>query len=188
MEIIGPNAKSKTGILMQAGFSVGYATLSGLALWLTEWRWLHRSFTIQIWPHILLILWLFESPRWLLSKNRVKEASDALLRIARWNNVKQDELVNLMPEELGKISLTMQETEKNVDKKIYSQLDLFRNGRQMIKVLSISCFLWWATVLSYYGLSLGAASFPGSVYITNALFGAVEIPSYILTAFLMTSH
>ena len=142
----------------------------------------------MIWPHILLILWLFESPRWLLSKNRIREASDALIRIAKWNNVKQDRLLYLSPEKLSDISLAINESEKIGDNKIYSQLDLFRNGRKMIKVLLISCFLWWSTVLSYYGLSLGAASFPGSVYITNALFGAVEIPSYILTAFLMTSH
>ena len=36
-----------------------------------------------------------------------------------------------------------------------------------------------------YGLSLGVALLPGSIYLTNLISGAVEQPSYVLACFLL---
>ena len=67
----------------------------------------------------------------------------------------------------------------------HSFVDLFRNGTLMARNSLICAFLWFTATLSYYGLSLGSASLPGSIYFTNSIYGLVEIPSYIIAGFVI---
>lgn len=41
------------------------------------------------------------------------------------------------------------------------------------------------TSLTFYGLSLGVALLPGSLYVTSFISGAVEFPSYALSCVLL---
>lgn len=82
MEVIGPKTRSQAGIHVQSFFAIGYTLLSPLAMWLREWRWLQTSLAVLAVPFWFFILYIKESPRWLISKKRFDEAHIALERIA----------------------------------------------------------------------------------------------------------
>ncbi|XP_013910279.1 PREDICTED: solute carrier family 22 member 13-like [Thamnophis sirtalis] len=63
-------------------------------------------------------------------------------------------------------------------------LDLIRNP-QLAKMTLISSLIWFVNSLAYYGLSLNVGSFGLNIYLTQVIFGAVEIPARILSVFLM---
>jgi hypothetical protein len=46
--------------------------------------------------------------------------------------------------------------------------------------LAVTCFLWFASGFSYYGLTLGVSSLAGNRYVNIAIMAAVEIPAVML--------
>merc|ERR1712013_68225 len=52
-------------------------------------------------------------------------------------------------------------------------------------ITCIQIYSWFVNSAAYYGLTLAAGSAGGGLYTATALSGAVEIPAYILTNFLL---
>ena len=62
--------------------------------------------------------------------------------------------------------------------------DLFSHSQLgMMRVIQI--YSWYVNSAAYYGLTLAAGSAGGGLYTATALSGAVEIPAYVLTNFLL---
>ena len=59
-------------------------------------------------------------------------------------------------------------------------LDLFRNGRHLAHVALNISGAFFTCSITYYGLSLNAASLPGNLYVNNAINGAVEIVAFVI--------
>merc|ERR1712007_351956 len=66
-------------------FSLGQMLVSPLAFWLPQWRWLMLS--MQLFGMLLFVYWpcLLESPRWLATQGRAKDAHRVLCSIAASN-------------------------------------------------------------------------------------------------------
>ena len=56
-------------------------------------------------------------------------------------------------------------------------------NRKMASILQV--YFRFITSLAYYGLSLGVALLPGSLYVNNLISGAVEIPAYAMSCVLL---
>lgn len=67
---------------------------------------------------------------------------------------------------------------KNSKQSAYTILDLFRNGKTLALVVLNSACAFGTCSMTYYGLSLNAASLPGNLYVNNAINGAVEFLAY----------
>ncbi|KAJ7322123.1 hypothetical protein JRQ81_018410 [Phrynocephalus forsythii] len=65
-----------------------------------------------------------------------------------------------------------------------SILELFTNPH-LRKVTFLMSSIWFANSLTYYGLSLNVGSFGLDIYLTQLIFGAVEVPARFSTLFLM---
>ena len=52
------------------------------------WRWMLGVEAIPAVAYVLMVLWIPESPRWLLSYGRIDEAEVIVQSIARWNKRK----------------------------------------------------------------------------------------------------
>ena len=63
-------------------------------------------------------------------------------------------------------------------------LDLFKTPNLRIKTLNV-CLNWFANSLVYYGLSLNTGQLSGDPYLILFVMGLVELPSYVLTVYLM---
>ncbi|KAK0154707.1 Solute carrier family 22 member 13 [Merluccius polli] len=166
---------SKRGFISISGvafFSIGLMLMSGVAYFIRDWRTLHLVFSS---PQVLVLLavyWLLpESARWLMTQGRVKEARKEVLRAARVNGRTISEAV------LSELE-TDSETENIKNKKNSGLLDIFRVSylRQRLLIMG---FLWYGSNLVYYGLSLNVGNFGLDIYLTQFIFGLVDIPACI---------
>ncbi|XP_042290733.1 solute carrier family 22 member 13 [Thunnus maccoyii] len=153
------------GIITDYAFGLGYMLLAGIAYLIRDWRKLQLAISV---PGFLLIFYIWvvpQSARWLLANDRREEAI-ALLRKAA--------LVN------GRVLPPAVQVEKcdifRGGKQSHSAVDLVRTP-QMRKRAIILFYLWFVNVLVYYGLSLGVSRLGTNLYLTQFVFGLVEIPA-----------
>ncbi|XP_029022107.1 solute carrier family 22 member 13 [Betta splendens] len=153
------------GIITDYAFGLGYMLLAGVAYLIRDWRKLQLAISA---PGFLLIFYIWvvpQSARWLLTKDR-KEEAIALLRKAA--------LVN------GRVLPPAVQVDKcefsHGGKRNHSALDLVRTP-QMRKRAVILFYLWFVNVLVYYGLSLGVSRLGTNLYLSQFVFGLVEIPA-----------
>uniref|UniRef100_A0A1A8BNK5 Major facilitator superfamily (MFS) profile domain-containing protein n=1 Tax=Nothobranchius kadleci TaxID=1051664 RepID=A0A1A8BNK5_NOTKA len=153
------------GIITDYTFGLGYMLLAGVAYLIRDWRKLQLAISA---PGFLLIFYIWvlpQSARWLLANDRREEAV-ALLRKAA--------LVN------GRVLPPAFQVEKweisGGAKRNHSVLDLVQTP-QMRKRSVILFYIWFVNVLVYYGLSLGVSRLGTNLYLTQFVFGLVEIPA-----------
>ena len=125
---------------------------------------------------LLSLHWcLVESPRWLLSQNRLQEAETVLRRIARGNGVTGKLEINLRPP--APVSSSSSE----------SVISLFTSPRLMTVSL-ILCFCWFVVGGCYYGLTLAAGHMGTDIYTGTALSGLVELPAIVFIYYAIETH
>ncbi|XP_073319097.1 solute carrier family 22 member 13 [Pagrus major] len=151
------------GITTDYAFGLGYMLLAGIAYLIRDWRKLQLAISA---PGFLLIFYIWvlpQSARWLLANNRSEEAI-ALLRKAA--------LVN------GRVLPPAVQVEKILGggKQSHSAVDLVRTP-QMRKRALILFYIWFVNVLVYYGLSLGVSRLGTDLYMTQFVFGLIEVPA-----------
>ncbi|XP_072303766.1 solute carrier family 22 member 13 [Eucyclogobius newberryi] len=159
------------GIITDYAFGLGYMLIAGIAYLIRDWRKLQLAISA---PGFLLIFYIWvvpKSARWLLANNRKDEAI-ALLRKAA--------LVN------GRVlppTLQMEKCEIGSQRR-HTALDLVRTP-QMRKQAFILFYLWFVNVMVYYGLSLGVSRLGTNLYLTQLVFGLVEIPARSIVLFVL---
>ncbi|XP_054451046.1 solute carrier family 22 member 13 [Pteronotus mesoamericanus] len=170
-EWVGPSRRTQAVVLAQCGFSIGQMALAGLAYGVRDWR----LFQIAGSAPVLLLFFYFwalpESARWLLTKGRVEEAKRVIQKAASVNRRKlsPELLSQMVPEKTGPTG---------------NALDLFRHP-QLRKVTLILFFIWFVDSLGYFGLSLQVGDFGLDIYLTQLIFGAVEVPARYSSIFMM---
>ncbi|PNI50082.1 SLC22A4 isoform 1 [Pan troglodytes] len=153
-------------------FAVGYMLLPLFAYFIRDWRMLLLALTV---PGVLCVpLWWFipESPRWLISQRRFREAEDIIQKAAKMNNIAVPAVIFDSVEELNPLK----------QQKAFI-LDLFRTRNIAIMTI-MSLLLWMLTSVGYFALSLDAPNLHGDVYLNCFLSALIEIPAYI-TAWLL---
>ncbi|XP_025232773.1 solute carrier family 22 member 13 [Theropithecus gelada] len=170
-EWVGPTWRTQAVVLAQCTYSLGQMVLAGLAYGFRNWRLLQITGTA---PGLLLFFYFWalpESARWLLTHGRMDEAKQLIQKAASVNRRKlSPELMNqLVPEKTGPSG---------------NALDLFRHP-QLRKVTLIIFCVWFVDSLGYYGLSLQVGDFGLDIYLTQLIFGAVEVPARCSSIFMM---
>ncbi|XP_044636362.2 organic cation/carnitine transporter 2 isoform X3 [Equus asinus] len=116
-----------------------------------------------------------ESPRWLISQGRFKEAEVIIHRAARINGIVAPSTI-FDPSELQDLSSKKQQS--------HSILDLIRTRN--IRMLTIMSIILWLTIsVGYFGLSLDTPNLHGDVYVNCFLSAVVEVPAYVLAWLLL---
>ncbi|XP_035806630.1 solute carrier family 22 member 6-B isoform X2 [Amphiprion ocellaris] len=153
------------GVITDFAFGIGYMLLAGVAYLIRDWRKLQLAISA---PGFLLVFYIWVVPhsaRWLLTKDRREEAI-ALLRKAA--------LVN------GRVlppAIQIEKCEIFIGgKQNHSVVDLVRTP-QMRKRSFILFYIWFVNVLVYYGFALGVSRLGTNLYLTQFVFGLVEIPA-----------
>ncbi|XP_066138704.1 organic cation transporter protein-like [Euwallacea fornicatus] len=136
-----------------------------------SWKYLDLFYTFFGIPCIFYIWLIPESPRWLISKQRISEAKKAIATIAKDNNVKviEEHLQALVSgaapdkEDFTKVTILDALKYPTLRKRIF-----------IILYLNFSFMVYFAIVWNVSRLS-------GNLYINMALYGLMEIPSLFLT-------
>ncbi|EGW00825.1 Solute carrier family 22 member 13 [Cricetulus griseus] len=156
-EWVGPSWRTRAMVLAQNNFALGQIVLAGLAYGVRNWR----LFQIIGTAPVFLLFFYF----W------IEEAKQLVQKAASVNRrpLSPELLSQLVPEETGPSGNT---------------LDLFRHP-QLRKVTLILIAVWFVDSLVYYGLGLQVGDFGLDIYLTQVIFGAVEVPARFSSIFLM---
>ncbi|XP_073344824.1 solute carrier family 22 member 13-like [Pagrus major] len=153
-------------------FPVGLMLLCGIAYLISAWRILQMVLFSPLVLFLGFFYWFLpESARWLVSHGRKDEALKELRRAARVNE-------RTVPDDL----LDKLEMEGTSEKR--NTVDVFRIPYLRKRTL-IMGFNWFSTSLLYYGLTLNTGGFGLNLYLTQFIFGVVEIPAILSSLFLM---
>ncbi|XP_015242282.1 PREDICTED: solute carrier family 22 member 6-like [Cyprinodon variegatus] len=173
-EWTGPKQRMLAGIITDYFFGFGYIILAGLAYLIRDWRKLQLAISAPGFIFIIYIWVLPKSARWLMANDRNAEAWELILKAAEMNG-------KPISKDL-EICQVQQTEEKTVLKKKHSFVDLIRTPK-MRKHSLIVFYLWFVNVLVYYSLSLNISDFGMNIFLTQMIFGLVEMPARTITLF-----
>ncbi|XP_037541974.1 organic cation transporter protein [Nematolebias whitei] len=173
-EWTGPKHRMLAGIITDYFFGFGYILLAGVAYLIRDWRKLQLAISAPSFLFIVYIWVLPKSARWLMASNQNQEAWDLILRAAQING-------KAINEDLKMCQINQTE-EKTILKRKHSFFDLFRTPT-MRKQSLIVFYLWFVNILVYYSLSLNISDFGMNIYLTQMIFGLVEMPARTITLF-----
>lgn len=179
LEMVGKRKRGAAGIVCNYFYAIGVAVLG-----FTAWKfphWTTLQLLISIPPMVLFIYyWIVpESVRWLLSKNRNKEATKIIRKAAKVNNAKLSEgtlkvLEKIEQEKTGKVS------EEPPKGEIKQAILAMITSKTMLLRIVILLYNFAINALVYFGLSLNSVSLSGNKYFNFILVSLVEIPGYYL--------
>ncbi|XP_007517133.1 solute carrier family 22 member 13 isoform X4 [Erinaceus europaeus] len=170
-EWTGPSRRTQAVVLAQCAFSVGQMVLAGLAYGVRNWRLFQIAGSTPVFLLFFYIWALPESARWLLTQGKVEEAKQLIQKAAKVNKRK------LSPERLSQLVPEKTVPSGNV-------LDLFRHPQLRKMTLILFC-VWFVDSLGYFGLSLQVGDFGLDIYLTQLIFGAVEVPARYSSIYMM---
>ncbi|XP_051501474.1 solute carrier family 22 member 6-A-like [Myxocyprinus asiaticus] len=174
-EWTGPKKRMLAGVITDYFFGFGYILLAGVAYLIRDWRNLQLAISAPGFLFLFYIWVLPKSARWLMANQKHEEALDLIRKAA---------LINGKPLDYDDIELcqSTKNSENLQDLRKYTVIDLVRTPT-MRKQSLILFYLWFVNVLVYYGLSLNISDFGINIYMTQMIFGLVEMPARTITLF-----
>lgn len=86
LEITGPSDRLTAGNILAYSFSIGQICIDLLAYYLRDWLKIQWFLAFYVMPFFMCYWVVPESPRWLLSMNKVRRAREVIEKITRVNN------------------------------------------------------------------------------------------------------
>ncbi|XP_050689097.1 solute carrier family 22 member 21-like isoform X2 [Eriocheir sinensis] len=167
MEIIPPSRRDLVVMMTFVSWTVGICITSVVAWLVGNWRPLN---ILTIVPFVCLFAYwrvLPESPRWLLSKGRLRECADILLQIGASNGaskVSREEV----EEELRALTIRLPPNEPLTRAFVHPKLRL---RAIMLYVLSCTQFIVYGVIL------MSMSVMPGNYFVSHLVLSVFEIPS-----------
>ncbi|KAK3767346.1 hypothetical protein RRG08_039162 [Elysia crispata] len=142
-----------------------------MAYLLRDWQYLLLAFA---WPAVFALVssWFMpESPRWLISKNRVEQAEKQIQRIAKMNG-------KTVPKDI------MQQMGKSNEKAKHTMLQLFGDVKLTIR-WTILYINWIVMCMSAYGLAFNISNMGGNIFINFAISGLLDAVVSFVNSFVV---
>ncbi|XP_041658342.1 solute carrier family 22 member 13-like [Cheilinus undulatus] len=170
-EWIGASKRSWGACVTQLFGAVGHCVLAGVIYFVRDWR---VAQLITVAPLILIGIYIWfipESARWLLNRGKTEEAKQLILKAAAINKRTVPDHV------LEKIDIKEAENEAGIK-------GLFKSP-VLVKYFFIIALAWFATTLAVFCLYFNMANLGLNIFLTQFLFGAIEIPAHTLNMWLL---
>ncbi|XP_010532008.1 PREDICTED: organic cation/carnitine transporter 5 [Tarenaya hassleriana] len=176
-ERVSTRWRSRVGMIPFTLFVLGFISLSGLAYAVrnSSWRVLYLCTSVPAALYcVFLYIFVLESPRWLNLQGRNDEAIDVLRKLSTARGTHSESIFNRLP--------LKQETLERGRK--YSIRDLFVRKWAFRQILAVTVIMF-GLGMSYYGVPLAARDINVNIYLSETLNALVELPSFVLTPFLL---
>lgn len=167
-ETIGPKARIALNICYAYGWILGLLTLPAVVWLVRDWQKLqivNAAISVTV---LVLLPWVYESPRWLLSVGRKKDACDAISKIAKFNKRSlgdvEKEVDRLLEHKLG----VNEDSRGKV-----SIVGLFRMKRLRRYTIFLVCNSFFSYIV-YYGSARSSTKLGGNPYLNFAVAAGVE--------------
>ncbi|XP_038574623.1 solute carrier family 22 member 13-like [Micropterus salmoides] len=170
-EWIGVSKRSWGACVVQLCSAVGMCTLAGLIYFIRDWR-LAQLITAAPLSVVVIYIWFIpESARWLLSRGRTEEAKELIAKAAAINKRTVPAFL------LDKIAV------KDVSNK--GGIKVIFRSPVLTKYFLIITLAWFSVNLSIYCIYFNVGNLGLNIFLTQLLFGAIEIPAHILCMWLL---
>ncbi|XP_076043589.1 organic cation transporter protein-like [Oratosquilla oratoria] len=181
MEVCEPKYRSLVGILVGLPWAFAVMAWGAAAYFIRDWRQLMLITSLPCLTLLPILLFLDESPRWLLVKGRYAEALVILKKAARWNRVElpPDEIMLM---KLQSIDCQEKKTENencltNISKSVTI---LFKTPK--VRMITLVAYLSFISVgACYMGLTLAGVFLDVNPFLYMVISGIMEIPAYTVT-------
>ncbi|KAE8752452.1 hypothetical protein FOCC_FOCC000923 [Frankliniella occidentalis] len=176
LELVGPNYRSFVTVMTCLFYTLGLVLLAGVTYLVRNWVTLALATSLPFLVYFIYWWFLPESPRWLLAKGRLEEASKVLETLARVN---QHELPESFKQKLKqRMMLHRTKSEEKRLKEGPSVFALCKTPNMRLKTTLIT-LNWFANNMVYVGLSYYGPALGNNEYLSFLLSSLVEIPSYL---------
>ncbi|XP_036448623.1 solute carrier family 22 member 7b.1 isoform X4 [Colossoma macropomum] len=163
--------RTMAAVMISLDWSISTMILPGIAYFVNDWRLLVVTATSPLALAIICWRWIPESARWSIANGRLAEAHHYLARCASANH-REKSLKDFKPQTLATVIVA------EGDRK-YTYLDLLKTP--MLRRLAVlTGFTWFGVAFTYYGISLNVAGFGLNIYLTQFIYGTIEIPAKLL--------
>ncbi|KAJ8723271.1 hypothetical protein PYW08_003183 [Mythimna loreyi] len=170
VELSGKSFRAYVSGFMYITLILTYLTLPIIAYFIRDWRELQLVTSVP-WAIVILYYWLLpESPRWLITVGKKKEAIYILTHIAKRNNRSTENIEAIVE----KIELSNQNQHQTG-----TYIDLFKTPK-IRKYTFITALIWMSCSHTYYGLNQYIGLLQGNIYLNVLLSGASLTPSLVL--------
>ncbi|XP_023219719.1 organic cation transporter protein-like [Centruroides sculpturatus] len=166
MEVVGPSYREKVMVIQSFFYTTGTLLLTGVSWFLKDWTYIQLCGILPSIIILLLISYIPESPRWLLTHGRLRKAEDVIRNIMKKNKRHTDDLSEIIEELYWKIR-----TDEN--KRKMNFLHLIRN-KQLRKITFLMYILWLVIIFDLYALSLNADITGGNIFLFFVLFSSLQ--------------
>lgn len=170
-EIVSKEWRGRVGILGFFEFTLGFLSLPGIAYLnrAASWKYLYLITSIPAAVYCPILYWMaMESPRWLYTQGRTKEAVGTLKTIAPLLSDNDAVLSQMLSEAI--ISA------RSSKPRFYEVLERGWGVRRLLLVVPIA----FGIGLVYYGMPLGVGNLGFSSYLAVTFNALSEIPSALL--------
>ncbi|XP_011414351.3 organic cation transporter protein [Magallana gigas] len=172
IELVGPRERIFTANLSKVTYCMGEFLLTLVAYFERDWVYLQLWLAIP--GALTLLYWvpglIPESPRWLVSRGRIGEATKIIKKMAKVNKTKKN---------FDNIIIAQKK-----DKGICVILREVAQSKILVKRLLIVTANWVVAAFIYYGLTMNVGSLGGNLYENFSLLVLVELLGYTVIYFL----
>lgn len=180
VESIGPSYRGRSMVAYGIFWGVGIAVLAGLAAAVPGWRVQLAVFATMYALPLLLWRYIVESPKWLLTVGKYKEAEEAIRKIAKINNYK-----DIDEEELAKLKNQYKEKHANRKATACAGILAMCNSKTMVIFTLTNVIFQFCTALVRYQLALDTGLLPVDPYMNFLVGGAIEAVSGIASQLIL---
>lgn len=176
LELVVGKQKTILGCAPHYNYAFWGLSVALIAYLVPDWSQLQLIFSL---PLLILLsgYWIFpESPRWLLTHGRTKDAEEIVRNIAAYNRKPLPKHFELSPPK-----------EAQNAKGIFGFTHLFRSPNLCRNTL-IVYYMWFSTALIYYGLTLNSNKLGGgksSLFLYFSLGKTLEFPAISIIIFVL---
>ncbi|KAH0568643.1 hypothetical protein KQX54_021331 [Cotesia glomerata] len=181
-EVATGNIRKACAGVLDASFSIGTFFVIGMAYYLQTWRQLQLAISCSMIPIILLIWFLPESPRWLISQNRFDEAQKIIEKyhksfVMTPNNSLEDSKTD-DKFSLSKLPNIKQENDGFFHRNVESLRTLLMQSDLRKKIL-IMYFSYYVTAATSYALIFSIDNFKSDRYVYVAILAFNDIIAHL---------
>ncbi|XP_051020021.1 solute carrier family 22 member 16 [Acomys russatus] len=174
MEFIGKKSRTWASMHLHTFFVIGVMLVALVSYLVNTW-WLYQIILWMVTVPFILCCWLLpESPFWLLSEGRYKEAQSIVDTMAWWNQSNSCDLAELLSLDVNSVQGKNRE-----DLRRHRLSNLFHNWDVAQRTLTI-WLIWFTANLGYYIFSMEAIHRREHEHLFLFLAGALEVPAYFL--------
>ncbi|XP_071023092.1 solute carrier family 22 member 7-like [Oncorhynchus clarkii lewisi] len=165
------------GVIDSLSWTFGNCMIPAIAYCVTDWRQLTIAVTSPLALAILTWRWIPESARWLIANGKFEKANFYLQQCAQMNQ-KEEFGSKITPETLSSIIVTERKD------RTHSYLDLVRTPK-MRRLALLTGIVWYGVASTFYGISFNITGFGLNIYLTQFVYGAIELPAKLSAYYLL---